>query len=84
MNACTRNVPMMPVSLPSKFCGGKNSAYNKAAVKSQLAKEIPQENMSTKKKKNGNLRQKLGTQSKILVNLQRLNVSLAEKSTEKL
>jgi hypothetical protein len=39
--------------------------------------------MSTKKKI-GNLRQKLGTQSKILVNLQRLNVSLAEKSTEKL
>ncbi len=34
-----------------KFCGGKNSAYNKAAVKSQLAKEIPQEIMSTKKKK---------------------------------
>jgi hypothetical protein len=49
MNACMRYVPMMPVSLPSEsFVVAKNQLN--AAVKSQLAKEIPQEIMSTKKK----------------------------------
>ncbi len=50
MNACMRYVPMMPVSLPPEsFVVAK--IQPKAAVKSQLAKEIPPEIMSTKKKK---------------------------------
>ncbi|MFN9959010.1 MAG: hypothetical protein ACK55I_38450 [bacterium] len=54
-----RYVPMMPVSLPSEsFVVAK--IQPKAAVKIQLAKEIPQEFMSTKRKKNWKLEAKAG------------------------